>query len=145
VELQEFLIAAVTEGALSFQPYISRTDRIAIPPTKSYAVIVNEEPFDYNQVAVNESPTRRTQECIIFVMVPGVNNNELDEAAYKERADECNAKADEVIGVIVERLRTYNGIAGINFGRGEQEGLLVNSRPFEVMTIPVKATVIKSS
>jgi len=141
---QEFLYNALTadENGLEWLEYVSRTDLINIPDDKKYCALIVEQPFDFSQVVPNRPATKLIEDFNISVLIPAKNTNDLSEENFKDIRGELYDKSAQVVAVIANAVRTANGISNVVFGRGNADFITVSSRPYDLMIIPVKITLI---
>jgi len=143
----EFLHTAINEqlGAgneLEGCDYLSDTDYITIPADKEFAIVIIEEPFDFQQVASNVNSTKKAEEYIVNVLIKALPDNKLTNENLKGFRDTLQAASEKVVRIIAARSKTYNGVASVAFGKADPGLMSIESRSFYVMPIPVKITAM---
>lgn len=142
---QEFLITAITDIIPDIETvdsikHLSRTSLIEIPDYP--AVIVEEEPYDFNQDVGQNAIVYKTEKCSLAIIVRSINVNDMTENTYKAKKDKLKEVTDEVIAAILEKVPNYNNVARVGFGTGEVFDGVIKAVPVMWNLIPVTIQLV---
>lgn len=127
---------ATAEGeALDWCNYFSGSELLKI---QGYpAIIVEEEPFDWNQSISTESVVINTYEMTVFVIVERMNTNEMSEENVLASREDLQAKVSELVRVLLEKIGETPKVVNLALGRSEIDYATISSKPVMVATLPV--------
>ena len=142
---QEFLIQAITESIPPEETpdtikHLSRTSLIQIGAYP--AVIVEEEPYDFNQDTGHSDILLRKEKCSLAIIVESVNVNEMTEATYTVVKGKLKDLTDDVIAAILEKVPNFNKVSNIRLGTGEVYDGVIGSVPVMWNLIPVEVILV---
>ncbi len=137
------IIDVILEAANEIETvkYVSGTDRI---PVKEYpaVVVVEEDGFSFDQGEAGIQPIFENQECTLFYLKRGFNEDELDEETYRTFRAQMKEEAREIAKAIYTKLNNTNRIANIEIGHENNYNTKINSEPVEISAITIKAKII---
>lgn len=145
MEAQEFLISSIQDIIPPAETpdsikHLSRTDLIEI---QNYpAVIVTEEPYDYNQETGQNAIITRRQNCNVSIVVQSVNVNEMTEDSYKFVKGKLKILTDDVIAAILGKVPTEDKISNVRFGRAEVFDGKIKAVPVMWNLLPVEIILV---
>jgi hypothetical protein len=142
---QEFLIQAIQDiipdnETVDSIKHLSRTSLIEIPAYP--AVLVEEEPYDFNQDTGHSDILYRKEKCNLAVIIESTNVNELTEIAYTTTKEKLKLITDEVIAAILEKVPNFNKVANLRLGTGEVYDGVIGSVPVMWNVIPVEVILV---
>lgn len=139
MDIIDIILAAAR--SIDFVSYVSGTSRI---PVKDYpAVVVEEEDgFSFEQCGAEIKPVIEDQECTLFYLKRGFNEDEMQEDVYMAFRAEMKGEARIIAEKVFERLSRTNGVANIEIGKENNYNTKINSEPVEVSAITIKAKII---
>lgn len=147
ISAQEFIKGAISdkmpEGEeLEGIKYLAGDSRLKI---KNYpAVIVESEPFDYNQLVKNNKISLVKDACNLIVLsrirTPAnahKNWNDYTDEDLSYTKTELKGLTDKIISVIIDKAKETNGISDPEFGRAEDDIVSIDSKSIMILTIAV--------
>ena len=145
MEGQEFLYQAVNEliGSEESENTIQHLSRTSmIEPRKFPAVIIEDEPYNWNQEVGQNNIIVRKQNFSLAVIIMSHNINDITEDKYLADKNTLENLTKEIVSGILERVSTYDKIANLEFGTGEIFDGKISSVPVMWNMIPVKITLV---
>lgn len=144
---QEFVTEALKEKIgegleLEWINYIARDSRLRV---KEYpAVIVESEPFDYNQLVTTGKIALVKDACNIIVLVKLTNAddevknlNDVSDDDLSNTKIDLKKKCDSIIKVLIDSADEVNNISMPEFGRAEDDIVSIDSRSIMMLSLSV--------
>lgn len=139
MDIIEIILAAAK--SIEFVEYVSGTSRIQV---KDYpAVVVEEEDgFSFEQCGAEVKPLIENQECTLFYLKRGLNEDEMQEDLYNTFRRQMKIEARMIAEKVFESLSGTDGVANIEIGKENNYNTKINSEPVEVSAITITAKII---
>ena len=140
MEIKDIILAAIKgNSTLDYIKYISGTSRITV---KDYpAVVVENEPSEFEQTEAMIVPVFDNQECTVFYLQKGLPEDEINEDEYNAYMKVMREKVWKISRVIYIALSASNGIANVIVGREDSYQTKIDGENVEVAAITVRAKV----
>lgn len=147
ISCQEFVTTALKEKIgegleLDWIKYIARDSRLTV---RDYpAVVIESEPFDYNQIVTNQKISLVKDVCNIIVLLKITtpddevrNLNDMSDDDLSHTKTELKLKCDSIIKVLIEAAKDVNNISMPVFSRAEDDIISIDSRTIMMLSLSV--------
>jgi hypothetical protein len=106
---------------------------------KNYPVVlVDSTRIDHGHGEVIDT---KTDECLVTIVIKGMNDNDIDEEKILLLEDEIKSKSQDLISKIYKASREFPDIAKIEFGKGSPiDDFTISAVPVIFLEIPVTVT-----
>ena len=119
--------------------------RQTILPIDSFpAIVIEEQPFDYNQFIQSDVVTDATERFIIFVIVETGSTSEITDAQYYAFRNTCKGYADDVVSEIITKSIPQNDLANVKFGEATPNHMLIGDTNTFLYEIPITIHYLKT-
>lgn len=147
ISAQEFVKEAINDNtgtgeALEEIKFVAGDSRLKI---KDYpAVIVESEPFDYNQLVKNNKISLVKDSCNLIVLVrirtpqnAHRNWNDFTDEDLSYTKTGLKTLTDKIISVIIDKAKETSGISDPEFGRAEDDIVNIDSKSIMLLTVNI--------